>query len=168
MPGMDRRIVTLISASVLLVAIVGIVLIAQGGDDNKSSTAGGEISTDLTKKPKIAASTDKPTELVSNDIVEGEGPAAKDGDNLSMQYVGVVTDTGKEFDASWDRGEPFEFALGGGSVIKGWDEGIVGMKVGGRRELIIPPDLAYGAAGSPPAIPADATLTFVVDLTAIK
>lgn len=168
MPRMDRRIVTLISASVLLVAIVGIVLIAQGGDDDKASTAGGDISTDISKKPTIAASTDLPTELVTNDIVEGEGPEAKAGDSLSMQYVGVVTETGKEFDASWDRGEPFEFDLGAGNVIKGWDEGIAGMKVGGRRELIIPPDLAYGAAGSPPAIPANATLTFVVDLTDIK
>lgn len=165
---MDRRIVTLISASVLLVAIVGIVLIAQGGDDDKASKDGGSISTDLSTKPTIAASDDLPAQLVTNDIVEGEGPAAKAGDNLSMQYVGVVTDTGEEFDASWDRGEPFEFELGAGNVIQGWDQGIVGMKVGGRRELIIPSDLAYGEAGSPPSIPANATLTFVVDLTGIN
>ena len=168
MRRMDRKILTLISASVLLVAVVGIVLIARGGDDDKGAAASGEISTDVTKKPTIAASSDLPTELVSNDIVEGEGPAAKDGDNLSMQYVGVVTETGEEFDASWDRGEPFEFELGSGNVIKGWDQGIVGMKAGGRRELIIPPDLAYGAAGSPPAIPANSTLTFVVDLESIN
>ncbi|MGA7397342.1 MAG: FKBP-type peptidyl-prolyl cis-trans isomerase [Solirubrobacterales bacterium] len=165
---MDRRIVTLISASVLLVAIVGIVLIAQGGDDDKASTDGGSISTDLSTKPTIAASDDLPAQLVTNDIVEGEGPAAKDGDNLSMQYVGVVTETGEEFDASWDRGEPFEFELGAGNVIQGWDQGIVGMKVGGRRELIIPSDLAYGEAGSPPSIPPNSTLTFVVDLTGIN
>lgn len=168
MPRMDRRIVTLISASVLLAAIVAVVLIAGNGDDDKDKNAGGEISKDLSTKPVIAASSDLPTSLETKDIVEGEGPAAKAGDTLSMQYVGVVTDTGKEFDASWNGGQPFEFELGGGNVIKGWDEGIAGMKVGGRRELIIPPDLGYGAAGSPPDIPPNATLTFVVDLTDIK
>ena len=81
-----------------------------------------------------------------------------------MQYVGVDYETGKEFDASWDRGQPFPFQLGAGNVIEGWDEGVAGMKVGGRRELIIPPDLAYGKQGSPPAIGPDATLIFVIDL----
>ena len=161
---MDRRIVSLIGASVLLAAIVVVVLVAGGSDDNEA----GSISDDLTTKPVIEASTDLPTELVTNDIVEGEGPAAKEGDTVSMQYVGVVTETGAEFDASWDRGEPFEFELGAGSVIQGWDQGIPGMKVGGRRELVIPADLAYGEAGSPPDIPANATLTFVVDLEEIK
>ncbi|HTU14920.1 MAG TPA: FKBP-type peptidyl-prolyl cis-trans isomerase [Solirubrobacterales bacterium] len=164
---MDRRIVTLITASVLLAAIVVVVLVAGNGDDSDKNS-GGEISKDLSTKPVIAASSDLPTSLETKDIVEGEGPAAKDGDTLTMQYVGVVTETGKEFDASWTSGQPFEFELGAGGVIKGWDEGIKGMKVGGRRELIIPPDLAYGAAGSPPDIPANATLTFVVDLTDIK
>jgi len=164
---MDRRIVTLISASVLLAAIVVVVLVA-GGSDDPDKKSGGPISKDLSTKPVIEASSDLPTSLETKDIVEGEGPAAKDGDTLSMQYVGVVTETGEEFDASWTSGQPFEFELGGGNVIKGWDEGIKGMKVGGRRELIIPPDLAYGAAGSPPKIPPNATLTFVVDLTDIK
>lgn len=164
---MDRRIVTLISASALLAAIVVVVLVAGGGDDSSGGEC-GKISDDLKTKPVIEACDDLPTELVSEDIVEGEGPAAKDGDTLEMQHVGVVTDTGEEFDASWDRGEPFEFELGAGNVIQGWDEGIKGMKVGGRRKLVIPPDLAYGEAGSPPSIPANATLTFVVDLTGIK
>ena len=166
MRRMDRRIVSLIGASVLLVAIVVVVLVA-GGDSDDSGA--GNISDDLPTKPVIEASTDLPTELVTNDIVEGEGPAAKAGDTVSMQYVGVVTDTGVEFDSSWSRGqEPFEFELGAGSVIAGWDEGIPGMKVGGRRELVIPSDLAYGEAGSPPDIPPNATLTFVVDLEEIK
>ncbi len=165
MPGMDRRIASLIGASVLLVAIVVIVVVAGGSSDDDG---GGAISDDLSTKPVIAASSDLPSELVTNDIVVGEGPAAEAGDTVSMQYVGVVTDTGKEFDASWDRGEPFEFELGSGSVIPGWDEGIPGMQVGGRRELIIPPNLAYGEAGSPPDIPPNATLTFVVDLQEIK
>jgi peptidylprolyl isomerase len=85
-----------------------------------------------------------------------------------MQYVGVSWSTGEEFDASWDKGTPFTFELGAGNVIKGWDRGIVGMKVGGRRELTIPPDLAYGKAGSPPAIGADETLVFIVDLEKIE
>ena len=105
-----------------------------------------------------------PTELVANDLEEGTGPAAKAGDEVSVQYVGVNYKSGKEFDASWDRGEPFTFALGSGMVIPGWEKGIEGMKVGGRRELIIPPELGYGAAGSPPAIPPNETLIFVVDL----
>ena len=163
---MDRRIVTLISASALLAAIVVVVLVAGGGGDDSSGEC-APISDDLTTKPVIEGCSDLPTELVSEDIVEGEGPAAKDGDTLEMDYVGVVTDTGEEFDTSWGK-EPFEFELGSGGVIQGWDEGIVGMKVGGRRELIIPPDLAYGEAGSPPSIPANATLTFVVDLKSIK
>lgn len=85
---------------------------------------------------------------------------------MTVQYVGVNYKTGKQFDASWDRGEPFSFALGAGQVIPGWDQGIPGMKVGGRRELIIPPELAYGATGSPPTIPPNETLIFVVDLLA--
>jgi peptidylprolyl isomerase len=162
---MDRRIVTLISASVLLAAIVVVVLVAGGGSDDES---GGPVSDDLSTRPVIEASDETPTELEIEDIVEGDGPAAKEGDTLEMQYVGAVTESGEEFDASWDRGEPFEFELGSGNVIEGWDEGIKGMKVGGRRQLVIPPDLAYGETGSPPAIPPNATLTFVVDLTGIK
>ena len=89
-----------------------------------------------------------PTELVIKDIEEGTGPEAKAGDTVAVQYVGVLFKDGKQFDASWDRGEPFEFALGQGMVIPGWDQGVEGMKVGGRRVLMIPPDLAYGATGA--------------------
>jgi peptidylprolyl isomerase len=85
-----------------------------------------------------------------------------------MQYVGVAFSTGEEFDASWDRGEPFEFTLGNGDVIAGWDEGIVGMKEGGRRKLTIPAEQAYGAQGSPPTIGPNETLVFVVDLEKIQ
>lgn len=105
-----------------------------------------------------------PDELVSEDVVEGEGEQARTGDRVSVHYVGVDYETGEEFDSSWDRGQPFDFRLGSGGVIEGWDEGLVGMKVGGRRRLTIPPDLAYGAEGQPPAIGPNATLVFVVDL----
>ena len=161
---MDRRIVTLISFAVLLVVLVGGYLILDSGD---SSPSGGDL-TDTSVKPVIEAPTDsEPTELVTNDIVEGSGPAAKDGDRVSVQYVGALYD-GTEFDASWDRGQPFDVTIGGGTVIKGWDEGLVGMKAGGRRELIIPPDLGYGSQGQPPTIPGDATLIFIVDMLSIE
>ncbi len=122
------------------------------------------ISKDLDKKPEIAQpSGDPPDELYSRDIVEGKGKAAKTGDNVSVQYVGVLFSDGEQFDASWDRDEPFEFALGMGGVIKGWDEGVVGMKEGGRRLLVIPADLAYGAQGQG-SIGPNEPLMFVIDL----
>jgi peptidylprolyl isomerase len=121
--------------------------------------------TDVSTKPVITSpGGEPPAELQTEDIVEGEGRRARAGDTLTMQYVGVAWSTGQEFDASWDRGEPFSFELGAGMVIPGWDEGIEGMRVGGRRQLIIPPDMAYGPAGSPPAIGPNETLIFVVDL----
>jgi peptidylprolyl isomerase len=132
-------------------------------------TQGGKISKNLKEKPEIPKpSGSPPTKLMSKDIVEGEGKAAKKGDKVSVQYVGVAFSTGEEFDASWERDEPFEFTLGQGEVIPGWDEGVVGMKVGGRRELTIPAELAYGAQGSPPAIGPNETLVFVIDLEKIS
>lgn len=117
-------------------------------------------------KPTITVKTDPaPTTLQINDIKVGEGPEAKAGDELQMQYVGVLYKDGTEFDSSWSRNaEPIPVTLGSGGVIPGWEQGLVGMKVGGRRELIIPPDLAYGAQGSPPKIGPNETLVFVVDL----
>jgi peptidylprolyl isomerase len=130
-------------------------------------SGGATGDTDLSKKPKVDVPSKPVTTLEKRDIVVGKGPAAKAGDNVSMQYVGVAQSTGKQFDASWDRGQPFDFPLGQGQVIPGWDEGIVGMKVGGRRELVIPPDMAYGAQGAPPDIGPNETLVFVVDMKKI-
>ena len=123
----------------------------------------------LDEKPEIPRSSGSPPkELRVQDLIEGEGQAAKTGDQVSVQYVGVLFENGKQFDASWDNDEkPFEFTLGSGQVIDGWDQGIVGMKVGGRRKLTIPPDMAYGEQGQPPSIPANATLVFEVDLKKI-
>jgi peptidylprolyl isomerase len=122
-----------------------------------------KVSKDTSKKPTITKpSGDPPTELVKKDIVVGKGAAAADGDSLSMHYLGALFD-GKQFEASWDAGKPFDFELGAGNVIQGWDEGIKGMKAGGRRLLVIPPDKAYGPQGQG-SIPPDATLIFVVDL----
>src|SRR5215213_5957285 len=128
-------------------------------------TEGGKVSKDTKKKPEIPKPTGSPPpKLEALDIVKGKGKAAKKGDKVSVQYVGISYSTGEEFDASWDRDEPFEFTLGNGEVIPGWDEGVLGMKVGGRRELTIPAELAYGQQGSPPAIGPNETLVFVIDL----
>ena len=127
------------------------------------------ISKDLTEKPAIAQpSGDPPTELQTVDIVKGKGKKAKAGDNVSVQYVGNSWSTGAQFDASWDRGsEPFTLPLGAGQVIPGWDQGIGGMQEGGRRLLLIPPDLAYGDQSPSPDIGPGETLIFVVDLEKI-
>ncbi len=116
------------------------------------------------KKPKIIQPTgDPPSKLVIRDIVKGHGPKAKPGDKLTMQYAGNSWSNGQQFDASWDRGQAFPFQLGAGMVIPGWDKGMVGMREGGRRLLIIPPDLGYGPSGSGPIGPNE-TLIFAVDL----
>jgi peptidylprolyl isomerase len=125
----------------------------------------------LSKEPKISLPKGKaPTKLETKDLITGTGATAADGDELAVNYVGELYSNGKIFDASWKDtpGKAFEFQLGEGAVIKGWDEGLVGMKVGGRRELIIPPSLGYMAKGSPPTIPGNATLVFVVDLIGVS
>jgi len=156
----------LIGAAALLAIVVAVVLIARSGGDDADT---GEVSDDLASKPTIEVpSGPAPTELVSEDIVTGDGATAEQGDTVEVQYVGVDYETGEEFDTSWGGGEPFSFQLGSGQVIPGWDQGVEGMRVGGRRELIVPPDLAYGAQGSPPAIGPNATLVFVIDLLDVK
>jgi peptidylprolyl isomerase len=128
----------------------------------------GAVGTSTKKKPKIGKpSGNPPTKLTVVDIVPGKGAGAKNGDSLTVDYAGNSWSTGKEFDASWKRGQPFPLTLGQGSVIKGWDQGLVGMKAGGRRLLVIPPDLGYGATGSGASIKPNETLIFVVDLRKI-
>jgi peptidylprolyl isomerase len=169
----------------LLPAVLAVLVLGAagcGGDDDKSkdeaATTAATASTpaattpatttDTATKPKVTVpSGPPPKKLEIKDLKEGTGPAAKAGDELTVQYVGVTYADGKQFDASWDRGQPFQFQLGAGMVIPGWDQGLVGMKAGGRRELIIPPDLGYGAQGAPPDIPPNATLIFVIDLERI-
>ncbi len=108
-----------------------------------------------------------PKKLEIEDLSAGSGRAAASGDTVGVQYTGTLLD-GTKFDSSYDHGgEPFKFKLGTGAVIKGWDQGVAGMKVGGKRRLRIPPELAYGAAGSPPVIPAQASLVFEVELVSI-
>jgi peptidylprolyl isomerase len=105
-----------------------------------------------------------PAELVIEDLTEGDGDLAEPGTDVEVHYVGVAWSTRKQFDASWDRGETFVFGLGAGQVIKGWDQGVAGMKVGGRRKITIPPNLGYGKAGAGGVIKGGETLVFVVDL----
>jgi peptidylprolyl isomerase len=158
----------------------GIVLAPQGGATVENVTAPVTTTTPtttttaavatptsgpLSKEPVFTVPSGKPpATLVKKDLIVGTGATATSGAQVTVNYVGKLYSNGKTFDASWNRHQTFPFQLGAGQVIKGWDEGVAGMKVGGRRELIIPPSLAYGKAGSPPTIPANATLVFVVDL----
>ena len=120
-------------------------------------------------KPTVAPPAgDPPGELVVDDLEAGTGDEAQAGHNVDVHYVGVAWSTGDQFDASWDRGQTFSFQLGGGQVIPGWDQGVQGMRVGGRRQLTIPPHLGYGARGAGGAIGPNETLVFVVDLIGTK
>jgi peptidylprolyl isomerase len=163
---MDRRVIGLLVAGGILVVVVAAILIGRGGGSDAKSVAKTPIK--IPNGPEIQIPNDPaPTQLVKKDLKTGTGAEAKSGDQVSVQYVGVLYDNGSKFDSSYDHGQPFSFQLGGGHVIPGWDQGVAGMKVGGRRELIIPPDLGYGAQGQPPTIPANATLVFVIDLVSV-
>lgn len=147
-------------------------LIKAGESTTASTTATTAAKTPtsgaLSKEPKVTPpSGPAPAKLETKELIAGTGAEAKAGDTVTVNYVGILYKGGKEFDASWKRNEPFSFTLGKGQVIPGWDQGIPGMKVGGRRELIIPAALAYGAKGSPPTIPPNAPLVFVVDLLGV-
>jgi peptidylprolyl isomerase len=123
----------------------------------------------MTEKPEIDFPGGPPPEdLVVTDISVGEGPEATSGSTVTAHYVGVAHSSGEEFDASYNRGEPLSFRLGVGQVIAGWDRGIEGMRVGGRRQLVIPPHLAYGDRGAGGAIAPGETLIFVVDLVEVR
>jgi FKBP-type peptidyl-prolyl cis-trans isomerase len=183
-PRLTRRHARLLAA--LAVLATAVLLAGCGGSSSSSGTIGvgnentadealvkaGETaaaktptSGPLATEPKVTPpSGPAPAKLEKKDLIVGTGKEAKAGDTVTVNYVGVLYKGGKEFDASWKRKEPFQFKLGQGQVIKGWDEGVPGMKVGGRRELVIPAELAYGKNGSPPTIPANAPLVFVVDL----
>ena len=163
-----------------LLALVVLIGVAACGDDDEpaaqdsdtqtqtseepSPSAQREALKDTTVKPVIPKPTGSPPRrLEKEDIVKGKGPPAKAGDTVTVNYVGVTFSTGDEFDASWDRGQPFDVPLGAGQVIEGWDKGLVGMRKGGRRILTVPPELAYGTDGYPPTIGPNETLVFVID-----
>jgi peptidylprolyl isomerase len=168
---------------ILPVLLAVLALSACGGGSKSDETAARPTATPtdpppgkvtvtgaLGTKPKIKVTPDNPTppgKLVIKDLHKGKGKAAKPGDTVTVQYVGSLYRNNSVFDNSWDRGKPFPFQLGQGQVIPGWDAGVKGMKVGGRRELVIPPEQAYGAKGSGPIGPNE-TLVFVVDLLNVK
>ena len=127
----------------------------------------GQRNLDRSKPEVDFPEGDAPTELVSIDLVEGKGAVAEPGKQVSCHYVGVAHSTGEEFDASWNRGAPLAFTVGVGQVIQGWDQGLLGMKEGGRRKITIPPHLGYGDRGAGAAIKGGETLIFVVDLVKV-
>ena len=117
----------------------------------------------------VPPGTAPPAELEIEELVVGEGPEARSGQEVEVHYVGVAWSTRQQFDASWDRGDTFRFGLGAGQVIKGWDQGVKGMKEGEKRQLVVPPTLGYGAEGTPDGtIPPNATLVFEVELLGLK
>jgi peptidylprolyl isomerase len=124
----------------------------------------------LNEKPQVTVPSDQPPsyQLEIEDLATGEGDEAASGQVVEVHYVGVSWSTGREFDASWDRGDTFTFKLGKGQVIAGWDQGVVGMRVGGRRRITIPPMLGYGKRGAGGVIGPDETLVFVVDLVGVR
>ena len=123
---------------------------------------------DIHQKPDVAIPDDAPpADLVIDDLVVGDGPEATAGMQVTVDYVGVSWSTQREFDASWNRNDTFSFGLGAGQVIQGWDQGVQGMKVGGRRRLTIPPDMGYGQFGAGGVIGPNETLVFVVDLRSV-
>ena len=123
---------------------------------------------ELTKPEVTIPEGAAPIELLIEDLIVGDGHEAAAGMSVDVHYVGVSWSTGKQFDASWDRGDTFKFGLGKGQVIAGWDQGVAGMKVGGIRTLVIPSELGYGARGAGGAIPPNATLLFDVELLGVK
>ena len=145
----------------------GVVTAPSAGLTQEAVAATPKPPPALSNKPVVQVpSGPAPNHLVVQDLIKGTGQAASPGAMVTVNYVGVLYKTGKEFDSSWKRNQPFTTALSTGSVIPGWVQGISGMKVGGRRELVIPPSLAYGKA-SQPGIPANSTLVFVVDLLSV-
>lgn len=170
---MSRRILLL-----LLACVTGVAALALAGCGSKpEATTEQPAAEQPAEQPAEAPEAEAPeteapvtedvTELKIEDIEAGSGAEAKAGDTVSVHYTGWLTD-GTKFDSSVDAGQPFQFALGAGQVIAGWDQGVAGMKVGGKRKLTIPPDMGYGAAGAGGVIPPNATLVFEVELLGIN
>jgi peptidylprolyl isomerase len=187
MPPPVARLLRLVL--VLIAVVLGAGLTACGGDDDSAGsppeTATSQADTgtateptpaeaekalrDTSQRPVIPKPTGSPPrKLVVDDIVKGKGKAAKKGDTVIVNYVGENFSNGTEFDASWDRNQPYPVTIGRTHVIEGWTRGLVGIRKGGRRMLTIPPELGYGPNGYPPSIPPNETLVFVVDAVAVR
>lgn len=170
--GRDRRGGRLRTV-VICVALLGALVV--GCTQEPETPEGDDVpgdepeSADLGAKPELMSVLpddrgEPPTNLQTEDLVAGEGEAAERGARLTVHFVGASWSSGQEFDATWDRGQPYTFTMGDGEVIPAWDEGLVGMREGGRRALIVPPDLAYGDRGSAAGIAPGETIVFIVDL----
>lgn len=161
-------------APIAIVSLCALLAFAGCGGSSDSSTGSSESTAATTEsaaktKPTVTVPPGPPPPKVAiKELEKGSGAEAKSGDEVTVQYVGVDFKNGKEFDSSWSRNEPFSFKLGAGEVIPGWDLGVKGMKVGGRRELVIPPQFAYGETGQPPTIGPNETLVFVIDLLEVN
>jgi FKBP-type peptidyl-prolyl cis-trans isomerase len=174
---MTKRALMIVAAAAVLAVALGACGSSTAPGVQLAPSAGAtQAAVPTTPKPPPALAT-KPVvsvpkscsnkQLITKDLVTGTGQAAQAGQTVTVNYVGVLCKTGVEFDSSWKRNQPFTTALTTGGVIPGWVKGIPGMRVGGRRELIIPSSLAYGKTGSPPSIPPNSTLVFVVDLLSV-
>jgi len=152
-----NKTIVIVAICLLVVSGVGYLFLSRGGNAGSASESGGGV---------VGQEVTTPSGLKYTDEVVGTGPSPKPGQQVTVNYVGTL-ENGTKFDSSYDRNQPFKFAIGQGRVIKGWDEGVMSMKVGGKRRLVIPSDLGYGPAGSPPKIPGNATLIFEVELLGV-
>jgi peptidylprolyl isomerase len=175
---MSKRIPAIVTSTLLAAAGLsacggsskapGVQQAPTGGSTSAAQTT-ASVPPALSRQPTVSVPKGPPpTHLVVKDLIKGNGTTAAAGKTVTVNYVGVLYSTGKQFDSSWSRNQPFSTPLSSGSVIPGWVQGIQGMKVGTRRELIIPPALGYGKTGQPPTIPPNSTLVFVVDLLSVS
>lgn len=171
---MSKRTILWLAIGLIFVGATVVVFAVQGEEESDEPTQGSEQpqtqpqqSADESAPVDTTGLAEDVTELVVEDLVVGDGAEAKSGNLVTVHYTGWLTD-GTKFDSSLDRGQPFEFVLGQAQVISGWDAGVAGMKVGGKRKLTIPPDMGYGAQGAGSAIPPNATLVFEVELLAVQ
>lgn len=169
-----RRNLAMVGLLALLAIVAGC---GQSNDTTVESIQSDDESTAVERsddvagrtKPEVSVSRGAPSgRLETKDLIEGTGAKVESGDKVTVQYVGFGYKSRREFDSSWSRNEPFRFTLGASEVVPGWDDGIEGMSVGGRRELIIPPELGYGEAGTPVAVGPNDTLIFVIDLVEVE
>lgn len=156
--------------AMIVLALASTVVVGLSACENKNaqSTTGNSTAAAGQSNAEVLSAAKSSKGLQIQDVAEGTGRVAKKGDSVSVNYLGTLASNGNKFDSSYDRNEPITFKLGSGQVIEGWEKGIEGMKVGGKRILIIPPSMAYGADGSPPVIPPDSTLKFEVELVDVK
>jgi peptidylprolyl isomerase len=164
-----RRVIMAVVVAAIVVGLMALVAVVGGGDDEGDQAEAPEpTTTTAPEKPEVTIpETPAPTELQSTDITVGEGEKAQTGDTLTVHYVGKIYATGDEFDSSYES-DPIQVQLLAPGIIEGWAQGLVGVQAGGRRQLVVPPDLGYGPEGDPPTIPPNSTLVFVIDVLDVQ